>query len=215
MDHVVALRLTVDQNVQVKVLLELDNLADLLLDEFLVLLSGNLALGELVALNADLLGLGEGTNCGSGEQGQLDGLGLLSNAGSEGRLAEVVSLSNSGLAGLDRGVVSALGSSARLDGLGVGLKLSGNGSRALSNSLADNNHFLELLDSEAEPVTDLRVKLLLALEGVGNMQKRRGSGNDDTVLSKLLNSSLDLLNSSLEVGLPDITSIDLNREKTC
>ena len=45
------------------------------------------------------------------------------------------------------------------------------------------------------------------------MEERAGRGNNDTVLSKLLDGSLNGLNSALEVGLPDITSInDTGRE---
>ena len=46
--HVVALRLTVDVDVKTKLILDLDDLLNLLLNELLVLLGGNLTLGELV-----------------------------------------------------------------------------------------------------------------------------------------------------------------------
>jgi len=120
----------------------------------------------------------------------------------------VVSLSDGGLASLDGGVVGTLRSSAGVHGLGVGLKLSSNRGGTIVDSLADDNNFLELLDSEAEPVTDLGIELLLALEGVGDVKQGAGGGDNNTVLSKLLNSGLDLLDGSLEVGLPDVTTID-------
>ena len=120
----------------------------------------------------------------------------------------MVSLSDGGLASLDGGVVGTLRSSAGVHGLGVGLKLSSNRGGTIVDSLADDNNFLELLDSEAEPVTDLGIELLLALEGVGDVKQGAGGGDNNTVLSKLLNSGLDLLDGSLEVGLPDVTTID-------
>lgn len=120
----------------------------------------------------------------------------------------MVSLSDGGLASLDGWVVGALRSSAGVHGLGVGLKLSSNRGGTLVDSLADDNNFLELLDSEAEPVTDLGIELLLALEGVGDVKQGAGGSDNNTVLSKLLNSGLDLLDGSLEVGLPDVTTID-------
>ena len=48
-----------DKDIKVEILLDLNNLLDLLLDELLVLLSSDLTLGELVALDTDFLGLGE------------------------------------------------------------------------------------------------------------------------------------------------------------
>lgn len=57
LDHVVTLRLTVDVDIQAELILDLNALVDLTADEFLILLRGNLALGELVTLDSDLLGL--------------------------------------------------------------------------------------------------------------------------------------------------------------
>ena len=68
LNHVISLRLAVNVDIKVKLLLDLDNILDLLLDELLVLFSGDLALGELVTLDTDLLGLGEGANGGGGEE---------------------------------------------------------------------------------------------------------------------------------------------------
>jgi hypothetical protein len=58
----------VDVHVKAKLVLDLDSLLNLLLNELLVLLSSDLALGKLVTLDADLLGLREGANGGSGEE---------------------------------------------------------------------------------------------------------------------------------------------------
>lgn len=107
LDHVVTLGLAVDVDVQAKLLLDLDVVENLLLDELVVLSLGDLTLGELVALDANLLGLGERTNGGGGEQGKLELLLLGVDADGELRLALVVLLGDLGLAVLDLGVVGA------------------------------------------------------------------------------------------------------------
>ena len=208
LDHVVTLGLTVDQDIEAKVLLDLDNVADLLLDELLVLLGSDLTLGELVTLDTDLLGLGEGTDGGGGEEREVDGLALLGNTGGEGRLAVVLLGGDGSLAGLDGGVVGALGGGAGLDRLGVGLELLLDGSGAVGDSLGDHDNLGGLLDGKGEPVTDLGVEGLLALKGVGDVEQGAGGGNDNTVLAELLDGELNLLNGGLEVGLPDVTAID-------
>lgn len=206
--HVVTLGLTVDEDIEVELLLDLDDLLDLLLDELLVLLRGDLTLGELVTLDADLLGLGEGTNGGGGEERELEGLGLLGVTLREGRLAVVHLSGDSGLAGLDGGVVGAGRGGASLNRLGIGLELLTDSGGALGDSLGDHDNLGGLLNSEGEPVADLSVKGLLAGESVGDVKEGAGGGNNDTVLAELLDSVLDLLNGGLEVGLPDVTSVD-------
>jgi hypothetical protein len=54
LNHVVTLGLTVHEDVETKLLLDLDVLLDLLLDELVLLLLGTLTLGKLVALHANL-----------------------------------------------------------------------------------------------------------------------------------------------------------------
>lgn len=206
--HVVTLGLTVDEDIEIELLLDLDDQLDLLLDELLVLLRSDLTLGELVTLNADLLGLREGTNGGGGEKRELEGLGLLGVTLGEGRLAVVHLRGDSGLAGLDSGVVGAGRISASLNRLGVGLELLTDSGRAVGDSLGDDDNLGGLLNSEGEPVADLGIKVLLAGESVGDVKEGAGGGNNDTVLAELLNSVLDLLNGGLEVGLPDVTAID-------
>jgi hypothetical protein len=56
--------LSVDEEVHVDLLLELDNRLDLVLDEGLVLLGGKFTLGVLGTGETDLLGLREGTDGG-------------------------------------------------------------------------------------------------------------------------------------------------------
>lgn len=213
LNHVVTLGLTVDEDVEVKLFLDLDNLGNLLLDELLVLLSGDLTLGELVTLNTDLLGLRERTDGGGGEERKVDRLALLGKTDGEGRLAVVHLLGDSSLALLDLGVVGASGRGTSLNGLGVGLELVTDSSRALGDGLGDHNNLVSLLNSEAEPIPDLGIEVLLALKGVGNVEERAGGGDNDSVLAKLLDSVLDLLDGSLEVGLPDVATInDTSRE---
>ena len=206
--HVVTLGLAVDEDIEIELLLDLDDLLDLLLDELLVLLRSDLTLGELVTLDADLLGLREGTNGGGGEKRELEGLGLLGVTLGEGRLAVVHLRGDSGLAGLDSGVVGAGRRRASLNRLGVGLELLTDSGGAVGDSLGDDDNLGGLLNSEGEPVADLGIEALLAGESVGDVKEGAGGGNNDTVLAELLNSVLDLLNGGLEVGLPDVTAID-------
>jgi len=206
--HVVTLGLTVDEDIEVKLLLDLDDITDLTLNELLVLLGGDLTLGELVTLDTDLLGLGEGTDGGGGEERELEGLGLLSETLGELRATVVHVSSDGGLAGLDGRVVGAGRGSTSLDRLGVGLELLTDSGGALSDSLGDHSNLGGLLNSEGEPVTNLSIEGLLAGEGVGDVKEGAGGGNNDTVLAELLDGVLDLLDGGLEVGLPDVTAVN-------
>ncbi|CAH0041445.1 unnamed protein product [Clonostachys solani] len=196
LNHVVTLGLTVDEDIKVKLLLDLDVLLNLLLDELVVLSLGDFTLGEAVTLETDLL------------EGKVELLLLERNSGGELRLALVVSVGDLGLAVLDLGVVGAAGRGTSLERLGVGLELLADGSRALSDGLGNSGDLNSLLGGEREPVGNLSVELLLASESVGGVEERAGGGGDDAVLAELLNSSLNGLNSTLEVGLPDVTAVD-------
>lgn len=57
LDHVVSLRLAVDQQIKTDILLELDDFLDLLLDELVIFLRGEFALAEFETSLSDLLGL--------------------------------------------------------------------------------------------------------------------------------------------------------------
>jgi len=208
LNHIVTLGLTVDEDIKVKLLLDLDILLDLLLNETVILLSGDLTLGELVSLNSDLLGLGERSDGGGREEGKVQLLLLLADTNSELTVSLVVLLGNLGLALLDLRVVGARRVSASLDGLGVSLKLLTDGSRALGDSLGNESNLRSLLSGEGEPIGNLRVQLLLAGKSVGSVEEGAGGGSDDTVLSELLDSGLNNLNSTLQVGLPDVTSVN-------
>lgn len=208
LNHVVALRLTVDKDIEVKLLLDLDDVLDLLLDELFVLLSSDVTLGELVTLDTDVLGLGERADGGRREEGKAEVSLLLGITLREGRLALVIGSGDLGLAVLDGLVVGALRRSTSLNGLGIGLKSIADGSRALSDGLGDDDDLGSLLDGEGEPVLDLLGQLLLAVQRVRGVEQRAGGGNNDTVLSELLDGRLNGLNGTLEVGFPDVASID-------
>ncbi|TFA99429.1 hypothetical protein CCMA1212_008781 [Trichoderma ghanense] len=208
LDHVVTLRLTVDEDVELQLLLDLDVVTDLLLNEGVVLLGGDLALGQLVARQADLLGLGERADGGGGEEREVELLLLSIDTDRELRLAVVVGRGDLGLTLLDLGVVGARRGGAGLDGLGVGLELLTDSGRTLSDGLGNDGDLDNLLGGEGEPVGDLSIQLLLAGEGVGGVEERGRGGDNDTLLAELLDSALDDLNGALQVGLPDVTSVD-------
>lgn len=207
LDHVVTLGLTVDVDIKVELILDLDSELDLLLNEALVLLSGDLTLGELVALDTDLGGLRERADGGGGEERKREVLLLLGVASVEGGLAVVLLRGNLGLALLDSGVVGALGLGAGLDGSSVGLKLSLDG-LGLGHSLGESSNLLNLLDGEREPLIDISGKLLLAGEGVGSVEERAGGGDNDALRAEGLDGGLEDLERLGEVVLPDVATID-------
>lgn len=213
LNHVVTLRLSVDKDIQIKLLLDLDDILNLLLDELLVLLGSDIALGVLVSLDTDLRSLGEGSDGGGWEEGEIEILLLLANADWEWVLAVVHLISDGGLSLLDLLVIGALRRSTGLDGLCVGLELVTDSGRTLSHGLGNHGQFRGLLNSKAEPAGNLGVKLLLASKSMRGVQERAGSSNDDALLAKLLNGELDDFDGLLEVGLPDVTAVnDTGRE---
>lgn len=124
LDHVVTLGFTVDEEVEANLLLEADNGLNLLLDELVVLLLGELALAELGTSLTNLLGLGEGADGGGGELGEVEGLGLDLLANGEGA-ATVELVIGDGSDTLADGVIGVLLESAALgNGDLVGLESS-------------------------------------------------------------------------------------------
>ena len=206
--HVVTLGLSVDEDIEVKSFLLLDNELNLALDELLVLLGCDLALSELGASNTDLLGLRERTDGGGGELGELE-VGLLGgDTGREGRLAVVHLGGDRGLALLDGGVVGARRGGTGMGRGSVGLELSADGVRAGGDGLGNDGNLLGLLGGEREPVGNLSGELLLGSKSVRGVEERRRSGNDNAVFAESLDGLLDGLNGLLEVGLPDVTTIN-------
>lgn len=208
LNHVVSLRLTVNVDIEVKLILDLDVVIDLLLNELVVLSLSDLTLGELVSLDTDLLGLGERTNGGGGEERKVELLLLLADTGLELGLSVVVLLGDLGLTVLDLGVVGARRGGTSLLGLGVGLELLTDGGGALSDGLGDDGNLSSLLNGEGEPVSDLSIELLLAGESVGSVEERAGGGSNDTLLAELLDGGLNGLDGTLKVGLPDVSAVD-------
>lgn len=206
LNHVVTLGLTVDVDIKVKLILNLDGEVDLLLDEVIVLLLGDLTLGELVALDTNLAGLGERTDSGGGEKRKAEMLLLLSVTGVEAGLAVVLLRGDRGLALLNLRVIGAGRVGTSLDGGSIGLELGLHG-RGRSDSLSEDGNFLDLLGSEREPLIDISRELLLAGEGVGSVEEGAGGGNDHTVLTKSLDGNLENAKRLGEVVLPNVSAI--------
>ena len=207
LDHVVTFGLTMNVDIQTKLVLDLDGVLDLLLNEAVVLLLVDLALGKLVTLDADLLGLGEGSNGGGGEQGKAEVLLLLGVALLEGRLAVVHLRGDLGLAVLDLGVVRAGRLGARLHGGSVGVELGADG-LGVRHGLGEDSDVVALLNGEGEPAVYLARELLLASQGVGGVKEGARGGNNDTVLSEGLDGGLEKLEGLLEVVLPDVPAVN-------
>jgi hypothetical protein len=206
--HVVTLGLTVNVDIKTKLILDLNAKVDLLADELVVLFFGDFTLGELVSLNTDFLSLGEGTDGGGGEEREGEVSLLLSVTGVKDRLAVELVRGNLALAILDLGVVGTLGLGTRLQGGSIGIQLALDGSRALSSSLGEDSDFAGLFDGEREPLVDFLGELLLAGKGVRDVKERAGGGDDDTLLSKGGDGSVNDLEGLLEVVLPDVTSVN-------
>jgi hypothetical protein len=207
LDHVVTLRLAVDVDIEAELVLDLDGKVDLLLDEVVILLLGDLTLGELVPLDTDLAGLREGADGGSREEGEAEVGLLLSIAGVEARLAVVHGVGDLGLALLDLGVVGAGGVGTRLHGSGVGIELSAD-RLGVRRGLGEDGNLLDLLAGEREPLVDISGKLLLAGEGVGSVEEGAGGGDNDALRAKGLDGGLEDVERLLEVVLPDVPAIN-------
>ena len=108
LDHVVALWLAVNVDVKLKLILDRNVVADLLLDELVVFLLGDLSLGEFASLDTNLLCLRERSYRSRGELWEVEILLLLSVARRELRLAVMHLLGNSLLPLLDLRVVGTL-----------------------------------------------------------------------------------------------------------
>ncbi|KAH3667498.1 hypothetical protein OGAPHI_003147 [Ogataea philodendri] len=212
LNHVVSLWLTVDKHVQTNFLLESDNLLDLRVDELLVLLSGDLTLGELVSVDSNVLGLWERTDGGGWEQWEVV-LGLLHCESLwEWRLSGGQGLVDLGQSSLDSGIVGQVGLLSALDGSSVSLQSRRDvGTR---NSLGDGNNLRQFLGSEREPVLDFSVKLLLVLQVDWSVQQGGGGSNNDLLGTNLLDSLLHESNRLGEVVLPDVSTVNNTNGKS-
>ena len=210
-DHVVTLGFTVDEDIEVKVLLSLDTESNLLLDEVVVLGGVDLALGELGTSKTDLLGLGEGTNGGGGEGGQGQGSVLVSLAGGEGTAATELVRDN-GLETLTDGAVGGVrGGATGFDRALVGIELSLDRLGTVVQGLGEDVDLLALLLRVGKPVKELGVlgsKALLEAEGDGGVEQRARGSDEDAIRAKGLDGSLSNLEGVVQVGLPDVATID-------
>lgn len=207
LDHIVTLRFSVDKYIEVELLLDLNDVLDLLLDEFLVLLGRDLALGELVSLDTDLGCLREGADGSSGEEREIELFLLLGDTIRELALTVAHLLSDGRLSLTDFGVICSLRRRTALHRPGVSLHLVANGSRPVSHSFGNDGQFDSFFGSKAEPIPHLGVEVLLAVKSVRGVQEGAGACYDDTVFAELLNCELDNLDGLLEVGLPDVAAV--------
>lgn len=214
LNHIVTLRLTVNVDIEAELVLDLDGVVNFLADESIVLLFSDLSLGELVTLDTDLLGLGEGADGGGGEKRQAQVSPLLSVTGVEAGLTVVQVRGDLGETVLDLGVVGALGLSARLLSSSVGIELGLDRGGSLGGSLGENGNFLDLLNGEGKPLVDFLRKLLFASESVRDVEERAGGGDDDAVLAKGRGGGVNDLKGLGKVVLPDVTSVDNTEGKS-
>lgn len=213
LNHVVSLGFTVDKDIEANLLLDLDVVLNFLVDEGLVVLGGDGSLGELCTGSANLGSLREGTNGGSGEEGELEVL-LLSRKTDSEVVGTLVQLGGDlALALLDSGVIGAGRLLARLHGSSIGIELGPDRVGALSNSLGNDSNLLGLLNGKGEPVSNLSGELLLGSKSVGSVEEGRGGSDNDPVGAEGLDGLLNNLDGVLEVGLPDVPAVnDTSRE---
>lgn len=203
LDHVVSLGLAVDEEVKTALLLEVNDSLDLVLHSLLVLLLGDLTLAELGTGNSDLLGLGERTDGGGGELGEVEVLLLGLTTGRERRLSLELLLGDGSNSVTDSRVRGSLKLSSGSNVLGVLLE---DGTLGTVKSLGKGGNFLTLLLGEREPAQLLSSELVLNLDGDGGVEKRRRGGDRDTVGTELSDGLLGESLGSLEVVLPNVSA---------
>jgi len=161
LNHVVTLRLPVDENVETKNLLLTDDELNLMLDELVVLLGSDVTLGVLLTVDTDLLRLGERTDGGGREEREFEVSLLGGETLGESRLAVEHFGGDLGLTLLDGGIVGAARGGTCLHGGSVGLELSLDLSGASVDGLGDDSNFTGLLGGKREPVGNLGGEVLL------------------------------------------------------
>ena len=205
LDHVVSLGLTVDKEVKTSLLLEVDGVLDLILHGLLVLLLGDLTLAKLGSGQSDLLGLGEGTDGGGGELGEVEVLLLGLSSLGEGGLSGELLLGDVGNSVSDSRVRGSLELSSGGNVLGVLLK---GGSLVAVEGSGEGGDLLTLLLGKGEPADLLGGEPGLDLEGDGGVEEGGRGGDDDSVGTELLDGLLGEGLGGLEVGLPDVSARD-------
>lgn len=206
-DHVVALWFAVDEDVEVEVLLELHDLADLVLDDGLVAGFVELAVGEAAAGAAEVVGLGEGADGRRGEGGEAEAGALGAAALFDGAGAAVVGLGDGTKALLGGGVVDAGRGAARLEGGAVGGELVGDGLGVVEGG-GEGGDLVDLLMGEGEPALDVGVEGGLALESERDVHEAAGGGDDDAVLADAGAEFLEERKGGVEVVDPDVAAVD-------
>ena len=207
LNHVVPLRFTVDKEIQTDPLLEGNNAFNLLFDEVLVFLLGDLTLAQFGTSGADLLGLGEGSDGGSGELGQVQFL-LLDLLANSKRALPLQLIGGDGSNPLADGVIGGVLELTPLSDRGpVSLESIGDGRVLGSGKDSGNNvNLRSLLESEGEPILLLGGQLLLRSKGDGSVKEGRRSGSDNPFGTKGIDGDLASFDGSGEVGLPDVTA---------
>ena len=203
LNHVVSLGLTVDEEVKTGLLLEVDGVLDLSLHGLLVLLLGDLALAELGSGKTDLLGLGERSNGGGGELGEVKVLLLGRSSGGELGLSGELLLGDVGDTVSDGGVRGSLELSSGSNVLDVLLE---SGVVGAVEGSGEGGDLLALLLGESEPADLLGSKLGLDLQRDRGVEQRRRGGHNNTVGTKLLDGLLGESLGGLEVGLPNVSA---------
>ena len=207
LNHVVPLRFTVDKEIQTDPLLEGNNAFNLLFDEVLVFLLGDLTLAQFGTSGTDLLGLGEGSDGGSGELGQVQFL-LLDLLANSKRALPLQLIGGDGSNPLADGVIGGVLELTSLSDRGpVSLKSIGDG-RVLGSGKdsGDDVNLRSLLESEGEPILLLGGQLLLRSKGDGSVKEGRRSGSDNPFGAKGIDGDLASFDGSGEVCLPDVTA---------
>ena len=203
--HVVALRLTVDEDVQVQLLLALDDVRDLVAHRLGVLLLSDLALAQLRARLADLGGLREGADRGGRQRREVQLL-LLGLATLLDVTSVAVLLGDLGGALADLVVVGQLGGRAGLHGLaGLGQRLLVGLGALAAQDAGEQGDLADLLLAECQPAAQLVAQGGLAGQGVRHVQQGRGGGDGDRAA---LGQRLQGLQGSVQVGAPDVAAVD-------
>jgi hypothetical protein len=175
LDHVVALRLAVDEHVEADLLLEADHPLDLGANPALVLGLVDLPLAKRCARLADLPGLGVGADRGGREERQVEA-GVLSLAADlERALAAGVLVGERSHPLAHRRVAGSLGDPPVLERPVVGVELGGNRLAPLPEATSQGHDLADLLPRERHPGAQLVVQHIrwrLGVEIDGRVQQR-------------------------------------------
>lgn len=205
LNHVVSLGFTVHEQVEADLLLEVDGVLDLRLHGLFVLLLSELTLAELGSGQSDLLGLGERTDGGGWELGQVEVLLLGLSSLGEWRLSLELLLGDGGNSVSDGRVRGSLELSSGGNVLGVLLE---QGRLLAREGTSKGGNLLALLLGKGQPRDLLRGELLLDLDRDWGVEQGRRGRDDDSLLTEGRDGLLGQSLGGLEVGLPDVSAGD-------